>query len=149
MAQLLCISVWFTMLMSTSGSALLAIGNTRVLALSNTANLVVTIVGCLIGFFLFGITGFVLGYALGTLAGLVVIQGAMARQGISVLYGDLKYSVILGLFVATGLLAPEAIAQVLAVNLPAVALQLGIAGILIVACGTWATSRSLPVLLNR
>ncbi len=149
MAQLLCISVWFSMLIFTSGSALLAIGNTRALAISNAANVVVTIAGCLIGFFLFGMTGFVLGFALGTLAGLVVIQSAMARQGIPILYDDLKYSVILGLFLATGLLAPEAIAQVLAVNLPAMTLQLGIAGILIVACGIWAISRSLPVLLNR
>ncbi len=96
--QLLAIASWFGMLQLTSDRACLALGDTRSLAASNAASLCVKIAAGLVGLSLAGLPGFVLGMALGSLAGHLVIQRALARLGIPIAAQDLAASARFALY---------------------------------------------------
>jgi len=68
-AEFAIASVWAKFIYSTTTQAALAIGDSRILAVGNGVNAVVTVIGCVGGFWLGGVPGFILGYALGTVAG--------------------------------------------------------------------------------
>ena len=72
-AQLLSLSIWFSLLQASADRALLALGDSRSLAFSNIVKAVFTIGGTLGGYALAGINGFILGLALGALAVWVVV----------------------------------------------------------------------------
>lgn len=141
-AQLLCLSVWFNVLAATSDRALLAIGNSRALAFGNAANLIVTIPAALLGLMYFGLPGFILGYALGALANLLVIQVSIHFAGASVYWQDLKYTAILLGAMAIGVGLPRLL---YAGSEPQITAQiLSAVGVLAVV-GLWAACCAWPV----
>jgi len=88
MAQLLALSAWATVLNASTASILLAFGDSKSLALGNLVNVIVTLAAALGGFRLCGLPGFIIGYAVGTLAG-EVVQGIWVRKyGVRVLRMD-------------------------------------------------------------
>jgi len=94
MAPLLCIYIWFSVLQSSADRALLALGETRALAASNAVNVLVTIAGCLVGYKLAGMLGFVLGLSLSSLASHIVIELSLSRKGIGIVVQDLRFTLI-------------------------------------------------------
>ncbi len=105
MAQWLALSAWASVLLITSGNVLLGIGNSRVLAIANTVNMMVTIPAALVGFWLYGIAGFILGCAAGTFCAELVEGWSLRRQGAGVMRQDavwtlaglVTYAIFLGL----------------------------------------------------
>jgi len=99
MAPLLALGAWFELLQISTDRVLLTTGNTRALAASNGVKAVVTTAGCLIGFTLGGMPGFILGICAGSWGALVVVQNAVERLGIPVVRADTRYSMlVLGLW---------------------------------------------------
>lgn len=117
LAQWASIGAWFVLLQCSADRALLALGKTRILATSNTVNLVVTVAGGFLGRWVdmklypvadnVGILGFIIGMSLGKLAGHVMIQIEMARSGIGIVRQDVVYSALLVLACVVGVAAPE------------------------------------------
>lgn len=144
MAQLLAVGAWFSILSATSGRALLVVGDSRSLAASNFANLVVTGGGCILGHVVWGMPGFILGYAAGNLAGLVVIDVMMHRRGMPVALQDAAHSLMFAVLAAGGLGLPWLAAD----WRPSVISQLwwrAGAGILVhLAFGIWTATRIVP-----
>lgn len=91
-APMLAGTIWFSILQISADRALLALGNARVLAISNFVNLTVTIFSCLIGYFISELRGFIIGLGLGNLSGHLVISYSLARSGISIFRQDLIYT---------------------------------------------------------
>lgn len=149
MAQLLCIAVWIGVLKSTADRALLALGNSRVLAFSNFANLVAVAVGCVVGYLMFGLPGFILGYSISSLAGYVVIAHAAHRVGIAVVRQDLMYTSLLVCLAALGILIPAAFSQVVSDTHLQGAIVVGWSMLLLLGCGIWAFRRVAPVVWIR
>ncbi len=123
MGQLAAVGIWIYILQMSADRALLARGDTRALAFSNIANLIVTVIGAVGGFYLgqrlsptAGVAGFILGCSAGNLAGHLVVQHAMARQGIPILLQDLSYTALLGLLAAVSLFVPFAAAHFVSVH---------------------------------
>lgn len=102
-AQLLAIPVWFSLLRSTGSPALLALGDSRSVAMSTIVNLLTTVTGCLVGFYLYDLVGFVLGIAVGSLVGHVAIELALARRGILIYGQDIVFTCLAGGLTAIGL----------------------------------------------
>jgi hypothetical protein len=114
MAQLLAIGVWATILQLTADRTLLALGHTRPLAISNAANVIVTVIGAFTGRYLGdrffhgqGMPGFILGVVAGNFAGHLVIQIALAGQGLGIHWQDLKFTALLVLLASVGLGLPR------------------------------------------
>ncbi|MBK7875217.1 MAG: oligosaccharide flippase family protein [Planctomycetes bacterium] len=84
MTVLLMLPFWFLMLTHASDRALLALGNTKALAVSNAASLAGKVAGCLVGYHIGGVAGFILGMTAGCVAGHVVVQVVLQRSGVSV-----------------------------------------------------------------
>jgi O-antigen/teichoic acid export membrane protein len=62
MAQLLTVPMWIWMLMLSADRAVLAVGDSRSLALSNAASLLTKLAACYAGFHFFELPGFILGW---------------------------------------------------------------------------------------
>jgi O-antigen/teichoic acid export membrane protein len=115
LAQLASIGGWFILLQVTADRALLAQGKTKPLAMSNAVNLAVTVVAGLAGRWFEikmlghkdGLIGFMLGLALGKLAGHLMIQIELARGGISIFRQDAFYSAGLLALALVGILGPR------------------------------------------
>jgi O-antigen/teichoic acid export membrane protein len=106
---------WFLLLQLSADRALLALGKTRPLAVSNLVSLVVTIAGAFVGHALDrhffghpdGVIGFILGASAGRLAGHLMIQIEMARNRLSIYRQDLGYSLLLAAACALGIGLPR------------------------------------------
>lgn len=117
LAQFASIGAWVMLLQVSADRALLALGKTRVLAVSNAVNLVVTIGGGLLGRYLdlrfnhqdgnIGIVGFIVGMSAGKVAGHLLIQIEMARNGISIFRQDTLYSAMLLVMCLAGIAVPR------------------------------------------
>jgi len=94
MAQLLTFPIWVAMLMISADRAVLAVGESRTLAISNAAALLGKLGACTLGFYLGGLIGFILGLAVGFLAGHIPIVISLRRQGVHLLRQDLPYTAI-------------------------------------------------------
>ncbi len=97
LAPLLGGVVWFSILQSSADRALLALGDTHILAISNFCNLVFSTSGCLAGYYLAGMKGFVAGIALGNLAGHSVVSWALGKRNLSIIAQDLRYTVLIAM----------------------------------------------------
>lgn len=94
MVQFLAFSMWMTILNATTGHSLLALGDSRAMAIGNAVNFLVTVVTALLGNFWFGLPGFIVGYGLGTGAGEVYQGVVIRRRGIGVLRQDLQFTCV-------------------------------------------------------
>jgi O-antigen/teichoic acid export membrane protein len=103
MAQLLTIYIWFWMLQASADRALVALGDTRSLFVSNVVNLTMTLLGCLVGYHLRGMFGFIIGLSLSSLCGHLVVEVAMYLHGINIVLQDIGATVIGAAVVAAAL----------------------------------------------
>ena len=102
-AQLSMLGVWFSYLCDMSGSALLAIGDSRSWAITTAFKAAATTVGCLVGHWLGGLPGLILGAAASAIATYLLAVWQLARHRVYILRGDLAFSaigVVLGLLAA-------------------------------------------------
>ncbi len=87
-AQWLGFGLWFTLLERTSQASMLAAGRSKSLALANAANCFVTFATAPVGFYLWGLEGFIVGWTLGNIASVVVVDIALTREGIDLRWQD-------------------------------------------------------------
>lgn len=137
LAQVLCFYTWFSGLQLSADRALLAVGDTRSLALSNAVNLGVTILGCVGGYWLGGLLGFTIGLCFSTLASHVIIQVALARRGIHVARQDAVYTFWLLTLSAVGAIGPRIVATLVGSE-PSLgmSLTLGLSALTVAGCWT-------------
>ena len=112
MARYMSVGLWITILQLSSDRTLLAMGHAKSLAMANGVNMVATISFALAGIAIgqrlqHAMPGFILGVALGNLAGHMVIQSELRRHGVSIYLQDLRYTLLLVLIGAAGLLLPK------------------------------------------
>lgn len=88
----LCPYVWFSALQASCDRALLALEQSRALAISRIVNFVATVAGCWIGFEIAHLPGLVVGVIASNLLGHLVVVVALAKNGISIVRQDLKYT---------------------------------------------------------
>lgn len=119
MAQFMAVGAWATILQLTADRTLLALGRTRPLAISNFANVSITVLGALVGNYIgehhfnhHGIPGFILGVAAGNFAGHAVIQFALFRSKLGIYKQDVTYTLILMALAAIGLTLPRLLMHV-------------------------------------
>ena len=104
MAQLLPVAMWAQILMLSVERAVLAVGDSRTMAMANAISLAAKIAVCYAGYVLAGIGGFIVGLALGFLAGHVPLVIFLRRRGIHVLRQDLPYTAVAVLLVGSSVL---------------------------------------------
>lgn len=95
--QLLCATTWIVMLSITLSRALIALGNTRALALFNFMRLSGSVLASMLGLRLAGFDGFVVGLAAGAAVGHAAIVFSLARHGIQLLGQDLRLTFALAM----------------------------------------------------
>ncbi len=108
-APLLVLPLWFTLLQITADRACLALGQPRVLALSNLASLILKATGSLVGFEIGGLFGFIVGLTAGTVGGHAVVQRALSNEGLSIVRQDLRSTTRLAAIVLPTALLPYAL----------------------------------------
>ncbi len=89
----LCASVWVSMLSLTISRALIALGDTRALALFNAIKLSTTILASLVGKHYFGLPGFIAGLTVGVLLGHLAITASLLKHRLVVARQDVLLSV--------------------------------------------------------
>lgn len=95
MAPLASLTVWFTILSTTAGHALLALGATRPLAFSGLAGFVTTGAACWVGHQAAGLPGFILGTTAGALTVLLVVLAALRHRKVFLIAQDARYTLLL------------------------------------------------------
>jgi O-antigen/teichoic acid export membrane protein len=96
MTQLLVVAMWGWVLVLSADRALLAVGDSRTLAISNAASFLAKLGACTLGLHLGGMPGFILGLAAGNLAGHVPVVLALRRRGVNILPQDFRYTALAG-----------------------------------------------------
>ena len=86
-AQLSMVAVWFSFLCDVSGTALLAIGDSRSWAVSTAVKALVTTLACLAGHRIAGVPGLIVGGAAAALATYFLASWQLARHRVHVLRG--------------------------------------------------------------
>jgi O-antigen/teichoic acid export membrane protein len=102
MTQLLTIPMWTWMLALSADRALLAVGDSKTLAISNAASFLGKVGACFVGYELGGLVGFILGLAVGNLCGHVPVVLALARRGTHLLKQDVPYTLSAGASIGAG-----------------------------------------------
>ncbi len=139
MCQLLCVSVFFTILKTSSDRAFLAIGDSRALAISNLLGGLIKFVVAVPAGIHFGIAGFIAGVLVGAIANEVVTAILLRRVGISVFSQDLRYMGIAGLSGLVCLGLPRVIN--LRSDIPLELLQYGVATPVLLGLAWWSFTR--------
>ncbi len=141
-AQLLVIGAWASLLTASADRLLLAMGDSRILAVSNAVRLLVTVGGALGGFALWGLAGFALGAGVGAIAGHVVIQAALAKRRMWIFGQDVKYTAALAAPVAVGALGAWWAREVVG-GRGAIVIEAALAAALTGVVSVWAMRRVL------
>lgn len=136
----LMVPFWFLILSSSSDRALLALGDTRALALCNLVSLVGKVAGCVVGFRIGGLFGFILGLTTGNAACQIVIQIVLARHAISIWRQDVTLTLLGLLMGGAGVLLPRWGAVWLGERWRH-RLDLAVAALVLVPFGAWLWSR--------
>lgn len=103
MAQLLMSVAWFSLLVHVGSRTLLALGDSRSLAISNGVRLASTVAGSIGGYLVAELPGLIVGVAAGSLAGYVSLTISMRAHDLKNATADLAYSVVtLGLALLAG-----------------------------------------------
>jgi O-antigen/teichoic acid export membrane protein len=140
MAQLSMLQVWFSYLHETSSRALLAVGDSRSLAVSNAVKLLASAVACIGGYLFAGLPGCILGTGVGALTGYTVVVLALRRNGLPTARQDAGYT-LAGIAIAIGVtLAARTAASTLALASPLVP-GLVLAVVVLSPCAVWAGLR--------
>jgi O-antigen/teichoic acid export membrane protein len=91
-SQLMTVPMWTWMLALSADRALLAVGDSRTLAISNGTSFLGKVAACFIGYEIGGLVGFILGLAVGNLCGHAPVVLALARRGTHLLKQDVPYT---------------------------------------------------------
>ena len=94
MCQLAMVGIWFYFLHEASGRALIALGDSRALAVTDFAKLGVAAVAFWIGFEFYGLPGFIIGGGIGSMAGQLATVYFLHKRGLPSLAGDAFYTVL-------------------------------------------------------
>jgi O-antigen/teichoic acid export membrane protein len=94
MAQLAMVALWFAILNDSAGRALLALGDSRSIAVSSIARAIAAALGCIVGYALGAVPGLILGGAAGALCGYGVVAYQLSRVGLSTIRFDMLHSVV-------------------------------------------------------
>jgi O-antigen/teichoic acid export membrane protein len=138
MAQLLGASVWVNILQGSADRALLAVGDSRALVVTNGAKFLATVGACALGFALFGVPGFIVGLACGALAGYAVVQLMLARHEVNTVQQDIGHT---GMLLLAGLVAAAGHRAWPGPGGQAAWPSLAISGAVLLAVGAWAVLR--------
>lgn len=141
MARLLMIAVWFQLLHTIAARVMLAIGDSRSLAISNVLRLAFTATCCLVGFNLAELTGFILGAGAGAFMGYAVLVVAMLGHRLKVGREDLAYSAVGLLCGVVGVYGPQVLAPSLGWREPGL-LEFGFAALILVPLGLLVLRRA-------
>lgn len=134
---------WIQVLNLSANKALLAMGESRVLAISGAVKVVVGVTASLLGFYLFDITGFVIGVAIGATAEHLCDLYNLHRRDVSLFAQDTAETSVFVVLAAVGWWGPSLVAPgTLWIEL---AVQ---SGLVIIAAGVGA-KRVLPLLRGR
>jgi O-antigen/teichoic acid export membrane protein len=106
-APLLAGAMWFAILQATADRALLAVGDARSLAMSNGTNFCATLVGCVLGYKIAGMSGFIAGYGFGNLAGHAVVVIRLSRHGLTIIRQDFYFTLVVLVVALFAMLIPE------------------------------------------
>jgi O-antigen/teichoic acid export membrane protein len=140
MAQLLALPVWFSILQISADRAALVMGDSKALAVSNIAKLMMTAAAGAGGYLVAGVGGFIGGLTLGTMAGHVVIESSLARHGVRIVRQDAAFTALALGAGAVGGLVPRAATGAWAATPPLLWL-LGCAVPVLGGLGLWALLR--------
>jgi hypothetical protein len=80
----------------------MAAGRSKALALANGANCFVTLAAAPIGFYLWGLEGFVMGWTLGNLCAVVIVDIELSKEGIDLMWQDAILTLFVLAFLITG-----------------------------------------------
>jgi O-antigen/teichoic acid export membrane protein len=141
MAQLLMVFVWFQLLQSIGVRVVLALGDSRSIAISNVFRLLFAVAGCLVGFHLAELPGFILGAGVGSLIGYLFLLFAMLQHELPVGWDDLQYSLGGAVFGLVGCLGPKMLSPVLGWQNSEV-LELGFAALVLLPTGLFVVGRA-------
>ncbi len=141
MAQLLMVSVWFQLLHTIAVRIVLALGDSRSLAMSNVLRLLFTATGCLVGFNLAGLIGFILGAGIGSLTGYLALVVVMLRHRLPIGWDDLRYSLSAGACALIGIFGPKILAPMLELEEVGL-LEFGFAGLILGPAGFFVANRA-------
>jgi O-antigen/teichoic acid export membrane protein len=144
MSQLLVVPMWFGVLQITSDRALLAMGNTRPLALGNAVRFAATASGCLLGYAYYDLAGFLVGLGFGALMSHLVIVDALRRTRVWIGGQDLRFTALLVGASSLGLGSQAALSGAASGRFVALGLQLVVLGGVL----AWA-GRKLLVLVRQ
>ena len=148
-AQLSTIPMWFTILHATADRGPLALGDSRSLMFSNTIRFIGSTAGCIFGFYLYGLAGFVLGLSAGTLLGHVVIQMALAKHGVRIYRQDAAWTATFAMLGVLGVVLPAWIIQQIDVSMDPLLLRLAAGLVVMVVMSLWSAGRVRSELSNR
>jgi O-antigen/teichoic acid export membrane protein len=137
MAQLLSIYMWFSLLQISADRALLARGDSRAISVSNVVNMAVTIVGCIAGFQMGKIAGFILGLSASSLAGHIVVQICLRYHGIHIISQDIRFTIGIGILGGIGVIGMH-LSTRYAGSSSYLSMQLIWPGLILVATSLWA-----------
>ncbi|MHC4380147.1 MAG: hypothetical protein ACYSU1_03525, partial [Planctomycetota bacterium] len=100
--QLLCIPFWFAAQIASCSNALLVHGDSRSVSSANLIVLLAKLPACWFGFQWLGLPGFILGMALGNIAGLLRLHQRLYFHGTRLLKQDLLATLTISGFGAVG-----------------------------------------------
>lgn len=109
MAQLLCLAMWFSILRLSVDRAILALGDSRTPAMSESVKLLVLLVASLVGYHFHRMPGFILGVVAGGLAGHMVVLVRLQAHGLNVWPQDVRYTFTLLALGMLGIFGPGVI----------------------------------------
>jgi len=109
LTQLLVVAMWGWVLMLSADRALLAVGDSRTLAISNAASFLGKLGACTLGLRLGGMTGFILGLGVGNLIGHVPVVLALRRRGVHILRQDFAYTLLAGASIGAAFLLQRSV----------------------------------------
>ena len=151
MAQLLCLGVWFAVLKLSVDRAILALGDSRTPAISESCKLAALVAFSLVGHRFLGMKGFILGVVAGALAGHVVVLVRLQRFGLNVWPQDIKYTLTMLALGTLGAIGPRIINPRIPGSTPATEslLTLGFAVLILTVTGLWVLKRFRTDVFNR
>lgn len=107
LAQLLCIPFWFESLMASTSSVLLVHGDSKALSSGNFLVLLFKAPACWYGFQVGGLEGFILGVAVGNIAGLVCLHWRLHKHGTHLATQDFRATAMVLILGMLGFLATD------------------------------------------